>query len=295
MKTLPDNIRIGTCSWKYDSWKGLIYSDTVGKDYLREYAQHYNLVEVDQWFWSLFGDKVVMPKPDVVAEYAASVPDNFRFSVKVPNSITLTHQYQKGNKGPMQANPHFLSPHLLEDFLQLLDPIAGQIDSLIFQFEYLNKQKMAGPAEFLRQLEAFFSQCPPGYRYCIELRNKNYFNAGYFDFLEQNGLYHVFLQGYWMPSIFDLYDKFKDRINDFTVIRLHGPDRKSIEQKAGNNWNQILEPKDGEIEELVAMINDLSARQVKASVNVNNHYEGSAPLTIERITTNLFKRNGNVS
>ncbi len=104
MINLPDNIKIGTCSWKYDSWKGLVYSDNVGKDYLSEYSQHYNLVEVDQWFWSLFGDKVVLPKPDVVAEYVASVPKDFRFSIKVPNAITLTHQY---GKGALEPNPNF--------------------------------------------------------------------------------------------------------------------------------------------------------------------------------------------
>ena len=44
------------------------------------------------------GDKLVMPKPGVVAEYVASVPKDFKFSIKVPNSITLTHQYQNGKR-----------------------------------------------------------------------------------------------------------------------------------------------------------------------------------------------------
>ena len=98
MDTLPEILKIGTCSWKYESWKGLVYSEDVGKDYLSEYAKLYKIVEVDQWFWSLFGDKVVMPKPGVVAEYVASVPKDFKFSIKVPNSITLTHQYQNGKR-----------------------------------------------------------------------------------------------------------------------------------------------------------------------------------------------------
>ena len=283
MKSISNNIKIGTCSWKYDSWKGIIYSDHVGEAYLEEYTKHFNLVEVDQWFWSLFGDKIIMPKPDVVQGYADAVPDDFKFSIKVPNAITLTHQYQKNKKAPLTSNPHFLSPHLLEDFLRLLDPMAGQIDSLIFQFEYLNKQKMSGPVEFFEQLAVFFNQCPAGIRYCIEIRNQNYLKKGYFDFLNSHGLYHVFLQGYWMPSIFDIYEQFKVHIKDFTVIRLHGPDRKKIEKNAGNQWNRILEPKDDEINRLRNMLQDLSDRDIKASVNVNNHYEGSAPLTIQRI------------
>jgi uncharacterized protein YecE (DUF72 family) len=148
MNTLPDNIKIGTCSWKYDSWKGLVYPDSVGKDYLSEYSKQYGIVEIDQWFWSLFGDKIVMPQPEVVSGYVASVPKNFRFSIKVPNAITLTHQYTKGKKGSLDTNPHFLSLDLLEDFLTMLVPMKSQINSLIFQFEYLNKNKMPNQMVF---------------------------------------------------------------------------------------------------------------------------------------------------
>ena len=48
-------LRIGTCSWEYGSWVGLAYTTKDKAAYLREYAEHYDTVEVDQWFWSLFG------------------------------------------------------------------------------------------------------------------------------------------------------------------------------------------------------------------------------------------------
>jgi len=113
-----DRLNIGTCSWKYPSWEGLVYSKKKPTNYLQEYSRHYNTVEVDQWFWSLFaGDKVVLPRADVIREYAASVPENFRFCVKVPNSITLTHHYKKNKSDPLAANPHFLSIDLMQRFL----------------------------------------------------------------------------------------------------------------------------------------------------------------------------------
>ncbi len=277
-KSDNENLNIGTCSWKYDSWKGIVYSESVGKNYLSEYAKQFNLVEVDQWFWSYFNGKVVMPKPDVVQEYADSVPKDFKFSVKVPNAITLTHPYAKGTKP--DPNPHFMSTRLFEDFLTLLDPIVPQVDSFIFQFEYLNKDKLAGRQAFLDKLHDFFSQAPAGLPYCIETRNKNYFSDAYFESLNTMGLSHVFLQGYWMPSIFDIYKRFGHHINDFTVIRLHGPDRKGIEKQTKKKWHQIVAPKDNELGQLSAMVQDLLSRNVKVSLNVNNHYEGSAPLTI---------------
>ncbi len=275
----PKQIKIGTCSWKYDSWKGLVYSDNVGKDFLAEYAQRYGLVEVDQWFWSLFGDKVVMPKPETVKEYVAAVPKDFRFSIKVPNAITLTHQY--GN-GPLEINPFFLLNELMDDFLELLRPMSKQINSLIFQFEYLNKQKMTDQTAFLEQLQQFCEKLPPKFHYCIEIRKQNYLNKPYFKFLQDMKLSHVFLQGYWMPPIFEVYGHFKEYIKRHTVIRLHGPDRKGIEKQTKNQWNAIIDPKDGELHKLKNMVKSLINNEVKVTLNENNHYEGSAPETIRR-------------
>ena len=50
---MDEPLHIGTCSWKYPSWRGLVYSDVPHPAHLAEYAQHYDIVEVDQWFWSL--------------------------------------------------------------------------------------------------------------------------------------------------------------------------------------------------------------------------------------------------
>lgn len=277
-KKLPPYLRIGTCSWKYDSWKGLVYPQDVS-NYLSEYAKHYTLVEVDQWFWSLFGDTVVMPEPEVVAEYVGSVPKDFRFSIKVPNAITLTHQH--GN-GPLKVNPHFLSNDLMDDFLKILEPMAKQINSLMFQFEYLNKQKMPNQMVYQERLQEFCQKLPSRFHYCIETRNQNYLNKPYFEFLREMKLSHVFLQGYWMPSIFGVYGHFKEYIKNHTVIRLHGPDRKGIEQKIKSQWNTIIDPRDGELHSLKNMINSLLSREIKVTLNVNNHYEGSAPMTIDR-------------
>ena len=277
-------LRIGTCSWKYDSWKGLIYADRPRINHLKEYAAHYDTVEIDQWFWSLHGpDKISLPRPDVVRAYVDSVPENFCFSVKVPNSITLTHFYRKSRTEPLTPNPHFLSPALMGQFLETLAPMGPRLGPLMLQFEYLNKQKMGSQAEFLEKLGDFISACPDGHAYCVETRNPRYLNRPYFDFLAGGGMGHVFIQGYYMPSIFETYSEMRQLVKDLTVIRLHGPDRKGIEAKSGSVWNKVVEPRDDELARLKAMLEDLLARGVNAYLNVNNHYEGSAPLTIERI------------
>ena len=281
-------LRIGTCSWKYDSWAGLVYREGAKANYLKEYARHYDTVEVDQWFWSLFGkDKVALPKPEVVGEYVASVPARFRFSVKVPNSVTLTHFYKKSKSDPLIGNPHFLSVDLFKKFLKTLQPMGRRLGPVMFQFEYLNKQKMASAAAFFEQFSHFIARCPEGYQYCLEIRNPNYLKDDYFEFLQSTGLSHVFVHGYYMPPVFGIYRKFSAHIRRLTVIRLHGPSRSDIEARTKKKWNKIVEPRDRELDDLKKMLTDLRRRKVTTYLNVNNHYEGSAPLTIERIKNRL--------
>jgi uncharacterized protein YecE (DUF72 family) len=281
-------LRVGTCSWKYSSWRGLVYPETGDFDYLAEYAKHYDTVEIDQWFWSLHGKgKVTLPRPAVVEAYAAAVPTGFKFSIKVPNTITLTHFYRNSRSEPLIENPHFLSVDVFDRFLDLLAPMHPHLGPIMFQFEYLNRKKMASQEAFLEMAQHFISRLPDGFTCCIEIRNPSYLNQAYFDFLCRNGLYHVFIEGYYMPSIFEIYDKHRNQIEELTVIRLHGPDRKGIEEKTHKRWNKVVEAKDDALQELMGMLTELGSREVTTYVNVNNHYEGSAPLTIERIRSRL--------
>lgn len=280
-------LHIGTCSWKYDSWRGLIYPDGP-INYLEEYSRHYKTVEVDQWFWSLFDeDLAVLPKPDVVQEYADSVPDDFIFTVKVPNSITLTHHYSKDKKSPLKPNPCFLSTPIMERFLDTLEPIKDRLGPLIFQFEYLNKKKMNSLGEFINRFGGFARDLPSGYSYFIETRNPNYLKRPYFEFLAGNDLHHVFLHGYYMPPIFEVFDQFKMQVAGKTMIRLHGSGRQEMEKKTGKKWSRIVEPRNRDIDRLTTMLGVLADRQVETFLYVNNHFEGSAPRTITRIEEKL--------
>ena len=279
-----ETLHIGTCSWKYDSWRGLVYSGEKSINYLKEYSRKYSTVEVDQWFWSLFkGNTIVLPKPEVVKEYAASVPPGFVFSIKVPNSITLTHHYSKGQSTPLIPNLYFLSIELMERFLKSIEPLGDHIGPLMFQFEYLNKTKMTSLTHFIELFEVFKQGLPKKYLYCIEIRNPNYLKGRYFDFLAEQNLGHVFLQGYYMPSIFEVYENFKGKLVSPIVIRLHGGDRLEIEEKTKEQWNEVVAPKDEDLRKVGKMVRELQERSYKIFLNINNHYEGSAPKTIERV------------
>jgi uncharacterized protein YecE (DUF72 family) len=277
---------MGTCSWKFPSWRGLVYSASPKGDYLSEYARLYSTVEIDQWFWSLFSARDIgLPDPSDVVLYRTAVPDGFSFSVKVPNSITLTHVYRQNKRDPQVENPYFLSSSLFQTFLARLEPMQDVLGPLILQFGYLNQQMMQSQDLFQERLGAFLAQAPASYCYAVEIRNPRYLNESFFEFLRANGTSPVFLQGYWMPPVFKVYEQWRALVlkHKQVVIRLHGPDREGIEAKAGKRWDRVVEPRDEELERVVAMVEDLLDQGVDVYLNVNNHYEGSAPLTIDRL------------
>ena len=86
-----------------------------------------------------------------------------------------------------------------------------------------------------------------------------------------------------MPEISSIYGRYGRLVKNPVVIRLHGYDRDEIEKKSGKIYDSIIEPKDDELPGVSGMIQDLRSRAVEDYLNVNNHYEGSAPLTIEKI------------
>lgn len=292
-------LSIGTCSWKYRSWAGLVYSAETPENYLAEYAERYSSVEVDQWFWSLFpGSPVALPRELTVKEYAASVPPEFRFTIKVPNSVTLTHYYSRGRKNAgadgggnggaggsnaPEPNPYFLSEPVFRAFLEKLAPISDRIGALMFQFEYLNRDKMKSLEEFVSNLERFFTAVPRDHPYALEPRNPAYLTKRYFEFLHANRLSHVFLQGYYMPPVAEVFRDHGGLLTSPVIIRLHGTDREGMEEASGDRWDRIIAPKDRELSEIVPIVRNLIDRGITVYLNVNNHYEGSAPLTIERI------------
>jgi uncharacterized protein YecE (DUF72 family) len=284
-----DSLRLGTCSWKFESWKGLYYKPKKSyraDDYLSDYARYLNSVEIDQWFWSLFPGGFKLPDLRTVKVYSESVPADFVFTVKVPNSVTLTHYYSRQAKKYQafagQPNPHFLDGELFEKFLERLSLFEGKLGPLMFQFEYLNRKKMPSLEEFIDRFGRFIDKAPKGFSYAIETRNPNYLTQEFFGFLTEFRIGFVYLDGYYMPPPIDIFEKFGPATADFAVIRLHGGDRRAMEEKTGEVWSRVVSSQPEGLKSAARIVRSNTRRGMKTFVNVNNHYEGSAPLTVDR-------------
>ncbi len=73
------------------------------------------------------------------------------------------------------------------------------------------------------------------------------------------------------------------------MIRLHGADREEIEASTGKDWSRIILPRPKGIRAGAAIARANAQEGILTIVNANNHYEGSAPLTIERFLDELRK------
>ena len=266
-------LRIGTCSWNYDSWVGLVYARErrTAAEYLAEYAQKYRTAEIDSWFYKIPSEKEVL-------DYRASVDGDFRFTCKAPQELTLRFLRGKGT----QENPQFLSAELYSAFCERITPLKGQVEAIILEFEYLNRQKMSGPGEFLARLAAFVDAVPHNLPMAVECRNGNFLGRDYFSMLNARDLIHVFSEKQYMPSIVRVYDEFRDLLGDVSILRLLGGDRGRMEVKTGEKWDRIVEEQEDK-GAIVKMVKNLLVQGKRVIVNVNNHYEGSAPLTIASI------------
>ena len=73
-------IRVGTSGWSYPSWRPGFYPEGLQPaEFLRFYAERFDTVELNATGYRL-------PSEDQFRRWAETVPDGFRFAVKLPLS-----------------------------------------------------------------------------------------------------------------------------------------------------------------------------------------------------------------
>jgi uncharacterized protein YecE (DUF72 family) len=174
---LPPEIRLGTSSWFFPGWRGLVYEGVhpqtaLSKKGLAAYAQIPLLrtVSLDRTFYA--------PITTVeYARYAAQVPDGFSFVVKAPALVCDAVVRDEDGRGKV-PNPHFLDSAIAarEFVVPCIEGLEEKAGPLVFQISPLPRGLVEEAPMLIERLAAFFAALPSqlGNRrplYALELRN----------------------------------------------------------------------------------------------------------------------------
>ena len=89
---LKKRIYIGTSSWKYEGWRGLVYhhnyssEKNFNENCLKEYAATFPTVGVDHTYYA-------WPSTTTFQKYMDQTPSHFKFGIKVTEKITVLREY----------------------------------------------------------------------------------------------------------------------------------------------------------------------------------------------------------
>jgi len=284
---------LGTSSWKYPGWNGLIYDEAryqyrgkfartrFEQDCLAEYAETFSSVCVDAGYYQF-------PKAEYLAGLARQVPEGFQFAFKVTDDITLKRFPNVPRSGARAGlpNPNFLNAEMFRRlFLEPCAEFRSKIGPLIFEFSTFGKADFEHGRDFVAALDAFLGQLPKGWRYGVEIRNKGWLQPDYFAVLRSHGVAHVYNNWTRMPSVAEQMAIEGSRTADFAVARFLLKPGRTYEQAVAmfTPYEEIKERVDEAIGAAAKLLESSFELRHLVYIYINNRLEGSAPLTIAAI------------
>jgi len=236
-------IYLGSMGWSYDFWK--IYEDVPSSEYLTRYSQLFNSVEVNSTFYRI-------PRKTSVENWRDQTPDRFKFSVKIPRSIShskdLEYDIEK-----------------LDAFLDHIKPFDAKLGPLLLQLP----PKLT--PEHSEQLDLILTQLKH-HKTAVEFRHKDWFTDTTYDMLREYNTALVYVEPPWQPTAMV-------ETADFNYIRLEG-DRRKVDGEKGIVELDRTEDNQRWAERIKNTTKDVY-------LYVSKYYSGNPPSDIKMITSRL--------
>ncbi len=155
-------VLVGTSGYAYKEWKGSFYPDDLKAEaYLRYYAERFPTVEINNTFYR-------MPRERVLLDWATQVPDRFTFVLKASRRITHL-QRLKDVEDPLSY------------LLNTASVLGPKLGPLLFQLPPNLKKDLA-------RLDAFLPLVPPAWRAAMEFRHASWFDDAVYDALRRHNV-----------------------------------------------------------------------------------------------------------
>jgi uncharacterized protein YecE (DUF72 family) len=276
------DIRLGTSSWSFPGWHGLVYAHhhdagTLAKAGLGAYAAHPLLdsVSVDRSWYAPLTERAW-------AEYASSVPVNFRFVVKAHNAVTRLD-------GPTDRRHfldiHYASKEIVEPTLRGLGDTLGVV---LFQFSPQSLTVLNDRPRFFTALRRFLSGLPSGVEKAVEIRDRALLCDEYFDALEASRAHHCFSVHPRLPDVGTQFALSRGRARALTVVRwnLGAGERYEAARRRFDPFDELKAPNPDVREQIARLVHDQRGPR-PAYITINNKAEGSAPLSAIELARRL--------
>ena len=301
---LPPLARLGTSSWTYPGWTGLVwdndYSDAqLSKHGLAAYAQHplFRAVSLDRAFY----------RPLSALQYtgyAAQVGDDFRFTVKGPALVTdATVRSETGRA--VQPNPVFLNAELaVQEFVQpALTGLGPKLGVLVFEISPLPRHLLADMTALLARLAAMLQALPslktqaPDAVVAVEVRDPEWLTPEFAAVLRAAGATYCLGLHAKMPPIEGQLPMLRalwpgPLVCRWNLHRMHGAYGYEDAAKRYLPYHRLVDEDPETRATLARVINATVQAGHHAYVTLSNKAEGCAPLSVAALAGEIIRQQG---
>src|SRR5882724_7493804 len=198
--SLP-GILLGTSAFTAAGWEGSFYPRGMqSRDFLSFYATQFSTVEVDSTFYGC-------PSASTVNNWAARTPEDFLFSVKIPQVVT--HE-----KVLVDCDSEFA------EFVKTMDILGPKLGPMVFQFPLFDRWKFPKQDSFLAVLAPFLKKLPADHKFVVEIRNKTWLDARFADVLREYNVGLALTDISFMPRPWEMKEKFDLITADFAYVQV---------------------------------------------------------------------------
>jgi uncharacterized protein YecE (DUF72 family) len=297
-RSLPAAIHLGTSSWSFPGWTGLVFAPRNGKPATEQvlarhglpaYAAHPLLrtVSLDRTFYAPL-------TREEFAAYAAQVPESFRFVIKAPAAFTDPALRKPGSGEPARDNPTFLdaaaaAATFVEPAVAGLGPKAGP---LVFQFPPLGRRLTSDLPRITARIAAFMAvlrgRTPRSVTLAVEVRDPELACSSFAAGLRDSGAVPCLAVHARMPPVAEQAAALgldRDDCHVPLVARwnLHAGHRYEEAKQAYFPFNRLIQEDPPTRTTLASLAARAAAHGRDVFITINNKAEGSAPCSVEKL------------
>jgi uncharacterized protein YecE (DUF72 family) len=300
-RRLPRSVHLGTSSWSFPGWAGVVYDkitheSALAREGLRAYARHPLLrsVGVDKAFYR-------PPTREEFERLAGQVPSDFRFLVKAHSLVTQAETWAKRD-GFLESRPNawFLdSEYALREVVSpCVEGLGERLGVLLVQLSPMHvayRDHGPGsltPARVVDRLERFLRRMPPTINVAVEVRNRELLTPAYAAALRSAGASHAYSVHARVPPL-KVQTKLLDPAKQPVMVcrwMLHAGQTYESARRRYAPFNRIIDDDPLNRAAIADLVAGATARGATSIVIANNKAEGSAPRTLEALAETIAGR-----